>query len=191
MSTIVLKAQKREPGTKTAKALRAAGVVPGVYYAKGQEPIHFGINALALRPVVYTAEALMVKLDVEGKQHDCILKDVSFDPVTDKLLHIDLLGVLAGESLKVEIPLHLTGSSAGVRDGGVLEHILHKVHAMVDPTKMPEHIDIDISGLKLNGAIHVGDVNIDGVRILERPEAVIVTCHLPKTAAAETTEAAK
>jgi len=185
MSAIILKAQKREPGTKTAKALRAQGIIPGVYYAKGQDPIHFGVNALTLRPVVYTAEATMVKLDIEGKEHNCVLKDTMFDPVTDKLLHIDFLGVKAGESLKIEIPLHITGTSVGVKEGGILEQVIHKVHAFVDPTAMPEHINIDVTNLKLNGAIHISDVNVPGVRITDRPENVIIACHLPKVVVKE------
>lgn len=185
MSAIILKAQTREPGTKTAKALRAQGIVPGVYYAKGQDPIHFSVNALTLRPVVYTAEATMIKLNIEGKEHNCVLKATSFDPVTDKLLHIDFLGVLAGESLKMEIPLHIIGTAVGVREGGVLEQTIHKVHAMVDPTAMPEHIDIDVTNLKLNSAIHISDVNVPGIKITDRPENVIVACHLPKVVAAE------
>jgi large subunit ribosomal protein L25 len=192
MSQIVLQAEPREPGQTGAKQLRRNDRVPGVYYAKGQDPVHFSVQKLALRPVVYTAEAKTVRLEVNGKGLLCVLKDVMFDPVTDKILHVDLLGVAAGEKIAVEIPLHIVGLSIGVRDGGSLEHVMHKAHVRVDPTIMPEHIDIDVSNLVKGAAIHISDLNIPGVEFTDRQDAVIVACHAPKVATAEeTAEAAK
>ena len=183
MSEIVLKANKREPGKSEAKALRREGNVPGVYYAKDQDPIHFTVPRLSLRDVVYTAEAKVVNLEVEGlNTKSAILKDVSFDPITDDILHIDLLGIAAGQMITVEIPLHLTGSSVGVRNGGVLEQVMLKAHVKVDPTKMPEHIDVDVTELDVNSALHIGDISVEGIEFEDRPEAVIVTCVPPKVA---------
>ncbi len=183
MSEILLKASKREPGKSAAKALRRDGQVPGVYYAKDQDPIHFSVPKLSLRDIVYTAEAKVVNLDVEGAgKKSAILKDVTFDPITDAILHIDLLGVAAGQKMTVEIPLHLTGSSIGVRDGGVLEQVMHKAHVNVDPTKMPEHIDVDVTNLAVNSSIHIGDLNLPGIEFTDRPDAVIVTCAPPRVA---------
>ncbi|MBN9399810.1 MAG: 50S ribosomal protein L25 ['Candidatus Kapabacteria' thiocyanatum] len=192
MSQIVLSAVKREPGRTTAKALRREGLVPGVYYAKNQDPVHFSVQTLALRPIIYTAEAKMVALQVEGgKPLNCIVKDVTFDPISDKILHFDLLGVSAGQKMSVEMPIHLVGNSIGVRDGGAVEHVMHRAHVMVDPTNMPEHINVDISDLKIGHAIHISDVSIPGVEFTDRPEAVIVTCTAPKGSGdAAATEAA-
>jgi large subunit ribosomal protein L25 len=187
MSEVILKATKRQPGRSAAKQLRRSGKVPGVYYANNQTPVHFSVETLDLRSVVYTSEAKIVKLEVDGdKGLSCILKDVTFDPVTDKIVHLDFLGVSAGQKITVEIPLHLVGSSIGVRDGGIIEHVMHKAHVHVDPTKMPEHIDVDISNLGMNSSIHVSDLNVADIEFMERPEAVIVTCTPPK-AHAETT----
>jgi len=189
MSEILLKASKREPGKSAAKALRRDGQVPGVYYAKDQDPIHFSVPKLSLRDVVYTAEAKVVNLDVEGAgKKSAILKDVTFDPITDAILHIDLLGIAAGQKMTVEIPLHLTGSSIGARDGGVLEQVLHKAHVNVDPTKMPEHIDVDVTNLAVNGAIHIGDLNLPGIEFMDRPDAVIVNCAPPRAETTTSTE---
>jgi large subunit ribosomal protein L25 len=183
MSEIILKASKREPGKNIAKALRRDGNIPGVYYAKNQDPIHFFLPTLSLRPVIYTAEAKMLSLVVEGSApKKAILKDVTFDPITDKILHIDLLGVSAGEKLNVEIPLHLVGSSIGVREGGVIDHVMHKAHCIVDPTKMPEHIDVDISALGIGASVQISDISAPGVEFTDRPDAVIVTCAAPKVA---------
>ncbi|MCX6139505.1 MAG: 50S ribosomal protein L25 [Candidatus Kapabacteria bacterium] len=185
MSQIVLQAEPRTTGQNAAKELRRNDRIPGVYYANNQDPIHFSVQKLALRPVVYTAEAKTVRLEVNGKGLVCILKDVTFDPVTDKILHIDLLGVAAGETIAIEIPIHVIGLAIGVtRDGGVLEHVMHKAHVRVDPTTMPEHIDVDVSKLGKGEAIHISDLNIPGVEFTGRPDALIVACHAPKAAPA-------
>jgi large subunit ribosomal protein L25 len=191
MSEIILKGAKRDPKGTSAKHLRKEGRVPGVFYAKDKEPVHFHVHSLDLRSVVYTAEAKVVDLQVDGDPaRKCILKDVTFDPITDKILHIDLQGISAGQKMKVDLPLHFIGNSIGVREGGMLEHVMHKVHVLVDPTTMPEHIDIDISELGLNSAIHISDLNIPGVEFTDAPDSVIVTCALPKVSTETTEEAA-
>lgn len=182
MTETILQGEVRTPGQTASKALRRNGRIPGVFYSKNHEPIHFSVPALSLRSIVYTAEAKMVKLSVDGGQTlDCVLKDVTFDPVTDKLLHFDLQGVAIGELIMVDIPLHLVGQSVGVRDGGIMEHVMHKLRVKADPHVMPEHIDVDVTDLKVGSAIHISDLTIDGCEILDRPDAVIVACHPPKT----------
>lgn len=188
MSQIILAAEPRVPGQTAAKALRRDGRTPGVYYAKGQDPVHFSVQTLSLRPVVYTAEAKTVSLEVGGKALHCILKEVTFDPVTDKILHIDMLGIVAGDKIALEIPLHVVGLAVGVREGGTLEHIIHKAHVKVDPTTMPEHIDVDVTNLGRGQSIHIRDLNVPGVEFTDRPDAVVVACHNPKGGAAAATE---
>lgn len=187
MSQIILKATKRQTGRSASKQLRRLGKVPGVYYSNSHEPVHFSVEALDLRSIVYTAEAKVVNLLVDDdKGLPCILKDVTFDPITDKITHLDFLGVSAGQKITVEIPIHLTGTSVGVRDGGIIEHVMHKAHVLVDPLKMPEHIDVDVTNLEVNSSIHIEDISIEGVEFEEKPDAVIVTCTPPKTHVEET-----
>lgn len=188
MSQIILAAEPRVPGQTAAKALRRDGRTPGVYYANGQDPVHFSVQTLALRPVVYTAEAKTVSLEVGGKSMPCILKEVTFDPVTDKILHIDMLGIVAGNKIALQIPLHIVGLAIGVREGGTLEHIIHKARVRVDPTTMPEHIDVDVTNLGRGQSIHVRDLNVPGVEFMDRPDAIVVACHNPKGSAAAATE---
>ncbi|MBI2794575.1 MAG: 50S ribosomal protein L25 [Ignavibacteria bacterium] len=190
MSQIVLKAKQRQAGRSASKQLRREGKVPGVYYSNSHDPIHFSVDTLDLRSIVYTAEAKVVSLQFDDdKGLPCILKDVTFDPITDKIIHLDFLGVSAGQKITVEIPIHLIGTSAGVRDGGIVEHVMHKAHVLVDPLKMPEHIDVDITNLQINSSIHIEDISVEGVEFEEKPEAVIVTCTPPKTHIEETPSA--
>lgn len=187
MSEIILKAKKREPGTKIARALREENFVPGVFYTNGDEAVHFSVKRTDLRPIVTSSEAKVVSLQVDGMQPLLgIMKAVDFHPLTDKVIHFDLLGIAAGHKIMVEIPIHLIGSAVGVVvGGGMLDQVMLRAHVMVDPTKMPEHIDVNVDELDINSSIHVGDLNADGIEFMDRPEAVIVTCAAPKVAEAK------
>ncbi len=186
MSTVSIKASQRVPGRSAARTMRTQGVVPGVFYSKSDTPVHVAIPALSLRPVVYTSKARMISLEIEGARTvNCVLQDVTFDPITDAITHVDFLGVKPGEKIVVSMPLHLEGTAEGVKRGGALDHTIHRVHARVDPHTMPEHLVVDISGLTIGGSIHVGDIAIEGVDIIDRAENVIVSCYQPRVAASQ------
>ncbi|MES2765004.1 MAG: 50S ribosomal protein L25 [Bacteroidota bacterium] len=184
MSDIALNVQRREPGRKIAKQLRREGFVPGVFYMNGVEPIAFSVHPLQLRPIVYTRDTKMVQLHVEGESaaHACVLKDITFDPITDKIVHFDLHGVSADKMMHVEVPINLTGISAGVRAGGLAEFVLHKIEVECLPGNMPEHIDVDVTNLEIGDSIHVSDLKLDNMRILTSGEAAIVTIVHPEGA---------
>lgn len=189
MSQITLVAEPRTPGVAIAKQLRANDRVPGVYYTQGKEAVHFSVSSLALRPVVYTAKAQAVRLSINGQERLSILKDVTFDPISDKILHFDLLGVREGEPIIVKVPVHVTGLAIGVREGGTMEHALHKTSIKVDPANIPTHIDVDVSQLGKGENIHISDLNVPGVEFLERPGTLVAACHAPKVVATEETAA--
>lgn len=180
MAEITLNAERRATGKKAAKAVRNAGMLTGNYYLHGAQPIPIAVHPLAMRPIVYTKDAKLVRLQVEGASHDCILKDISFDPVTDRIVHFDLQGVSADAEIEVEVPVVLHGQAVGVRDGGVLEFVLHKIRLACLPANMPEHVDVNISGLGINSALHISEISVPNARILDRPEAVIVTVVPPR-----------
>jgi large subunit ribosomal protein L25 len=181
MSEIVLEARLREPGRSAARAMRRQGVVPGIYYFHGQEPIALAATELALRPLIYTAETHIVRLRLEdGTEKTCILKEVTFDPITDRATHFDLQGVSATERVRVEVPIALTGSSIGVREGGVLDFHLHKLEIDCLPKDLPEHIDVDISGLAVGQSLHVRDLDLPSLHILSAEDATIVSVTPPR-----------
>lgn len=184
MAEVILNAQRRATGKKAAKATRNSGMVTGVYYVHGTEPIPIAVHPLALRPIVYTADAKVVRLNVGEMTHDCVLKDISFDPVTDRIVHFDLQGVDPNAEVEVEVTVKFIGQAVGVRDGGILEHVMHKLRIACLPTHLPEHIDINIANLGVNSSIHVSEVAIPNVRILEKPDSVIVAVVPPRTEAA-------
>jgi large subunit ribosomal protein L25 len=192
MATINLSAEKRvKMGGATAKQLRRLGRVPGVVYGHGEASTAFHVKELDLRPLIYTQETHTIKLSIEGKSTNCILREVQFHPVNDRVSHIDLVALHAGEKLKVDVPVSLVGTAAGVKDGGVIDFVLHKLSVECLPDAIPSHIDVDVSDLRIGHSIHISDLPAGtGYSVVADGSAVIVTCAAPKTAEATEGETA-
>jgi large subunit ribosomal protein L25 len=176
VAEIVLQAKIRtQTGYSTANALRRAGRVPGVFYLHNTKNYAIEVEALDLRPLVYTSETHIVDLQLDnGTSEKCIMRDIQFDPITDKIVHFDLIGLVMSEVMEFEVPVVLEGSSIGVREGGILNHILHKALVKCLPANLPEHIVVDISELKVGDIYTIGDIKIDGVEVLAEPDMPVV-----------------
>ncbi|MCB0712417.1 MAG: 50S ribosomal protein L25 [Ignavibacteriae bacterium] len=181
MSDITLEAKRREAGRSNARALRRQGIIPGVFYFHGQDSISLSVHELALRPLINTSESHLVNLKLDdGTQKLCILKDMDFDPITDRPVHFDLIGVAAGELMKLNVPISFVGRAAGQLDGGIVQHVLNELEIEVLPKNLPESIEIDISGLNIGDSIHVSDLTVENYTILNTPEATIVSVSAPR-----------
>ncbi len=187
MSEIALKAQKRGTGKKAAKAVRNSGLVTGVYYRNGYEPIPIAVHPLSMRPIVYTSAANIISLEIEGADAplSCMLKDITFDPVTDVIVHFDLFGISNDNVVDFKVPVKIIGQSAGIREGGILEHILHKLSVTCLPKDLPQHLDVDITELKIGQSLHVRDISYPGIKINVIGDATIVAISAPRRKVAE------
>ena len=187
MSEIALKAQKRGTGKKAAKAVRNSGLVTGVYYRNGYEPIPIAVHPLSMRPIVYTSAANIISLEIEGADAplSCMLKDITFDPVTDVIVHFDLFGISNDNVVDFKVPVKIIGQSAGIREGGILEHILHKLSVTCLPKDLPQHLDVDITELKIGQSLHVRDISYPGIKIIVIGDATIVAISAPRRKVAE------
>ncbi len=190
MSALTLKAKRRETGKQVSKRIRSGGSVPGVFYMRDTEPIHISTQPLLLRPVVYTAFTRVISLEVEGDTdiRECVLKDVVFDPVTENIVHFDLLGIKKGQKLTVEIPIVLVGQAAGVREGGVLQHVLHRLKVTCTPGKLREQIELDISELNIGDAVHLSDIDTENFEVDIASSAVICSVVPPRVATEDEVE---
>lgn len=185
MEKVVLKANIRKTKLKSeTNTLRRNGDVPGIYYSKHDEPMAISVAANSLNPLVFTAETHLVSLDIDGNQeHDCIIKDVQFDPVTDKVIHFDLLGLTSGEKFQLEVPVQFIGSPVGIKEGGVLQQFLHKLEVECFPKDIPQHIEVNIQNLSIGDSIHVSDLEIENISILNPEDTVLVSVTHPKVEA--------
>ncbi|HQF43892.1 MAG TPA: 50S ribosomal protein L25, partial [Ignavibacteriaceae bacterium] len=134
-----------------------------------------------VNPLVFTAKTHLITLNVDKEnEFECIIKDVQFDPVTDRIVHVDFLGLQKDEKIQLEIPVQLVGSAIGIKEGGVLQHILYKILIECLPSNIPAHIEIDITNLKLGQAIHVSDLSSEKYTILNSPESMIASVTHPR-----------
>jgi large subunit ribosomal protein L25 len=182
MEKVVIEAQKRDKIDKASRsALRKEGKVPAIFYSKHHEPLPVQFSERAIHPLVYTSKTSLITLNVDGKEElDCIIKDVQFDPVSEKIVHIDLLGLKKGEKIQIEVPIQLVGNAIGIKEGGILQHTLHKIEIECLPIDIPEHLEIDVTELKLGHAIHAGDLKYDNFIVLNSPESIIASVTHPK-----------
>ncbi|HLO57313.1 MAG TPA: 50S ribosomal protein L25 [Bacteroidales bacterium] len=174
MKTFDLKATLRSAtGKKDAKNLRRNGQVPCVLYG-GKENVHFAAQARDFKDLVYTHHTFIVDIDVEGKKHLAVMKELQFHPVSDDINHIDFIEVSRDKAIIVELPVEITGNSIGIRAGGKLRQRKRyvKVKGLMD--KLPDVLTLDISDLDIGGSILAGDVKIPEVEILEAPRSLIV-----------------
>ena len=188
MKTASLSGSLRESvGKKDADALRASNRVPGVLYG-GAEQCHFSLSEVELNKVVFNPDVFKLELDLNGKKVDCIIQDIQFHPVTDRVTHVDLLEVLPGKPVKVELPLRTTGQAIGVMNGGRLELNYRRVPVRGLVDQLPECLTVDITPLKIGDNARVRDLDIEGLDILLSESALLVACK--RTRAAMSAESA-
>ncbi|MCC6396887.1 MAG: 50S ribosomal protein L25 [Bacteroidetes bacterium] len=176
MSEVVVNAEIRQSTKKHAKYARWNGMIPGVYYSRGEENINIQVPAPALSQLVFTSEAHVIDLRLaDGSTRKAILKDVQFDPVTDQPVHFDFQGLKEHEKLTIEIPVVLTGGvPKGVRDGGMLQHFIHKLKVSCLPKDIPEKFEINVAELGINDFVHVSSLTVPNVTIVEALGSAIV-----------------
>ncbi len=175
MSEVVLNATVRTQTGKDAHKLRYEEKIPGIYYSRGEENINITATPLAMKPLIYTTSTHLVNLKLDnGVTKTCILRDVQFDPITDRPVHFDLQGVKDNEELTVQVPVILNGSPKGVKDGGTLQFIMHKVRVSCLPKYIPEHIELNVAELGMNDSIHIRDIKIENVKVLDNESAAVV-----------------
>lgn len=178
MQVIQLNGLVRTEIKKSAtKAIRNSGRVPGVIYHHGEENVHFSVAENELLPLIYTSESHLVEVNLDkGGVKQGLVKEFQFDPVSDKCIHFDLQAVAGDEKVTVEVPVATTGSSVGVtKNGGLLQINLHHLRIRCDQKHLPDHITLDISGLDVGDSIHVGDIKLDGIQILEDSASPVVS----------------
>ncbi|KIC89501.1 50S ribosomal protein L25 [Flavihumibacter sp. ZG627] len=175
MKTITIEGQLRtETGKKATRQLRSEEKVPGVIYG-GEKEINFVAPAKAFKALVYTAEFLLAEVKIDGKSYKCILKDMQFDKVSDLLTHVDLQELVEDKKVVASLPLHLTGSPAGVKAGGKLVTKIKALKVKTLPKYLKESIELDITNLELNQNIRVEDVKADNMEIMISPRIPIAS----------------
>jgi len=181
MSTSVT-AKSREAHKRSIKtALRKTGFVPAVVYGFKTESTPIAVNAKELEKTIRTeGRNAILTLDVEGKNVNAVLKEVQKDPVKGSLIHLDFLAVSMRQELEVDVPIVVTGTSVGVKEGGVLQQPIREIKVSAKPNDIPENIEVDITALGIGDTLSVGEIRDKGAyTILNEDEDVLVTVSAP------------
>lgn len=182
MKTINVEGKLREDFGKAAnRRLRKEDYVPGVIYG-GEENIHFYALAVEFQDAIYVPELCKVKVSIDGEAYETIIKDAQFHPVSDIMLHIDLLQLTPGKLVITDIPIKTEGKAAGVEEGGVLVTTVRKLKVRAVPEQLREFITVDVTNLELNKTIKIRELNkeIEGIEILNPDSAPVATVVTPR-----------
>lgn len=175
-------------GKKDARKQRKDGLVPCVLYG-GKEQFHFVMPEKDFKPVIFTPDALFIELELSGKKYDCILKEVQYHPVSDKILHADFMEFTQDKPVILDIPIKLKGNAPGLLKGGQLVKKFRKLPVKALPKDMPQVIELDISNLDVNDRIKISDISQEGYKIMEKAERFVIGVMPTRVTATDTGEA--
>ena len=181
-------------GKKASKLLRKEGLVPCNLYGEKKdekglpEAMAFQASFAELRKAIYTPHVYVVNLNIDGKEHKAIMKELQFHPTTDALLHADFYEVTETKEITVGIPVKLNGLAQGVRDGGKLNLSIRKIDVTAPYKNIPEILEIDVTNLGLGKAIKVGELKFEGLTLTT--PAQVVVCSVKETRASKAAAAA-
>lgn len=178
-----LEGEKRELGRKSSESLRENLRIPAVLYGpKIDENIHLSISEPELEKILSVSTTKLQSLTVDGKEYTTLLKNVEFDPVTDRALHADFYALDENTPVKIKVPIRLTGTAIGVRDGGGrVFQPLRIVSIKVMPDRIPAQFELDITDLEIGDSIQVSELDMDGIIPLDDVRRTIVTIAPPKS----------
>lgn len=190
MKEINVSGQKRENlGKKASKHLRKEGLVPCNLYGEQKEDgkpvaLAFAAPMSELRKIVYTPHIYVINLNIDGEHHTAILKELQFHPVTDALLHVDFYAVNDQKPITIGIPVKLVGLAQGVRDGGRMNLSVRKINVTAPYQQIPEHLDIDVTKLRIGKSIKVGQLSFDGLTMATSKDVVVCSIKMTRSATA-------
>ncbi|MGD0581790.1 MAG: 50S ribosomal protein L25/general stress protein Ctc [Bacteroidales bacterium] len=175
---------RKELGKKSSKELRKTNYVPCVIYG-GKENIHFSTHENNFTKLVFTPDAHLVKLNIEGKVFEAVLKEIQFHPVTDKIIHVDFIEVSETRPITIGIPIKVTGDSAGVIAGGKLRIRRRSLLVKGFAGDIPESLPIDITELKIHDSVKVSDLTYDKIELMDPKKSMVLTIATSRVAQKE------
>lgn len=185
MATVNLSASVRtDRGKGVARTLRRDGQIPAVIYGSAREAQSLAINERDLDRLLQSiaAESTVIDLAVDGRSTKTLIREIQRHPFKRQILHVDFQELVAGEKVTVSIAIVLVGTPESVRlGGGVMDQVLREVEIEVDPSNIPNHIDVDVSNLEIGHSLHVSDLKVpEGVTVLDDPETTICVISIPR-----------
>ncbi len=172
-----------------ARRVRMQGLIPAVVYGAGQDSVAVTVDPKVITKILYSDAGHNTIFDLAIKGAGAakgMIVDWQNEPIKGHLLHVDIKRIAMDKAMRVSVPVHLTGTSVGVKThGGILGQVLHEVEIECLPNDIPSHIDVDITNLDINGAIHISDLpHSDKIKFLGDEHALVAHVTVAKEEAA-------
>ncbi len=182
-----LEAESRQEGNP--REIRRRGLIPGVVYGHGVHQLIQLRQGELERLLGKVTRSSQITLALDGEEWPTFIKEIQYEPLTDRVLHIDFYSPSAEREIKLEVPILLRGEPHGRRFGGVLRRLRTNVLVRGVPERIPEKIELDISGLDVGGALHIRDLPLEGLEVLTPPETPIALVKVPRREVVRVAEA--
>lgn len=175
---IIVKAEIREErGKNASRRLRREGKLPAIVYGGEADSASITVDLSDLAAILRSDRGAntVFELDIEGEEpSEVMFQDRQIDPIIGRLLHADLRRIKRGEKIEVTVPVELIGDPVGAEEGGVLTQQMREINVFCRPSKIPDSIEVDVSELEMNEAVHISDLKVDeDIVINEDPEAIV------------------
>jgi large subunit ribosomal protein L25 len=174
--------ERTKLGSSESRRLRRQGLVPGVLYGRA-DPVAICIGERELRAALSTAAGSHAVLEVAidgGREHSAILKEYQRDRVRGTIVHVDLQEIRLDQLIHSAVAITLVGEPAGVKEGGVLSQVANEVHVEGLPLEIPQHLDVDVSGMHIGDSLRLAELQVpDGITLLDDAETVLATVTMP------------
>ena len=181
MAELTLEVNRREDGGKNvARRYRVAGKVPAVVYGGHRDPVAITVDRKSVSELIQKSEhgvrsIFLLKMAGTDQQRHAMIKDIQIDPISRKMTHIDFVRVAMDEKVRVTVPVHVSGTALGVKEGGILDFQVRDLHIECLPGAIPDAIDVDVTALGVHDYRRVSDLKLpEGVKVLDDPERVVV-----------------
>jgi len=179
MATVKLSSTARSTmGKQGAKHTRSEGRIPAVLYGEAQGSVPISVDAHDLRVALSTPSGrnVIILLSVDGGEPTrAVIREMSRDPISRRIIHVDMQRISENKPVVMHIPVVVVGESLAVKEGrGILDHTMRQLEVRCLPRDIPEHIDVDVTGLEVKQSIHVGDIVVPNVELLDIKERPVV-----------------
>ena len=180
MSNVQLNAEVRDGhGKAIVGRIRRGGLVPCIMYGVDDTTVSLAVDSLQIEKMLSTSYSV-IDLKYDGQLQGVVVRDIQYHPVKGNIIHVDFLRVKAGQEIKISVPVRFIGESEGVNLGGVFQELMSEIAIVTLPKNLPEFIEVDISALEVNDAIHVKDLVVENFSIEDDPTDTVCSVVPPK-----------
>lgn len=176
---------REQTGSQMAKTLRREGKIPANYYYAGEDNVNLALDKKVFRKAVHSGHHIF-EVEINGETQYVMIKDVQYHPVTDDIIHVDLMRVRRDQKMTISVPIVLEGTAIGVKEGGIMTQNLSVLEINCLPSEVPDQITVDVSDFELNHVMNVSEITVgENIEIVTAEDMDVLAVVSPKAESLE------